>query len=172
MRVRGRGAAEAFAEEGGGHRWQRVPPNERRGRVHTSTITVAVLPADAPARIEVKRSDLDIRAMRSGGSGGQKVNKTSSAIRVKHVPSGLTVRRETERSWHRNRADALGELQARLEAAARERHEAGRQQDRRGQVGSGMRGDKRRTVRCQDDVVVDHPTGRTWRYRDYARGEW
>ncbi|MBS2014728.1 MAG: PCRF domain-containing protein [Deltaproteobacteria bacterium] len=172
VRVSGEGAARAFAEEGGGHRWQRIPPNERRGRVHTSTITVAVLPDDASARVHIDPADLVWRATRGSGAGGQKRNKTSSAIDLVHTPTGVSVHCETERSQHRNRAIARERLAARLDEVARKETHDMRAQDRRAQVGSGMRGDKRRTVRCQDGTVVDHPTGRSWRLKEYLRGEW
>ena len=93
-------------------------------------------------------------------------------MQLTHVPTGLTVRCETERSQHYNRQTALAILRARLAAAERERLDAERSADRRRQIGSGMRGDKRRTIRCQDGVVTDHLTGRTWRFKEYARGEW
>lgn len=161
-----------FRDEAGGHRWQRVPPNEKRGRVHSSTITVAVLPEPTEAEVRIDPRDLDIQTCRSSGSGGQKVNKTESAVVVTHRPTGLMVRCETERSQHQNKATALALLRTRIRQAEQQRLAGARADDRRRQVGSGMRGDKRRTVRCQDGNVVDHVTGRTWRYRDYERGEW
>ena len=175
VRVRGRGAAAAFADEQGGHRWQRVPPNERRGRVHSSTITVAVLdevPLGDAGSIEISDGDLEWSTCRASGSGGQHLQKTDSAVQVLHRPTGLIVRSEQERSQHRNRATALAELRARLAALEQARASAARARERRGQIGSGMRGDKRRTIRCQDGAVVDHVTGRTWRLREYLRGEW
>jgi len=171
LRVSGRGAEEAFAEEGGGHRWQRIPPNDKRGRVQTSTITVAVLPESADVSIRVERSDLEWRATRGSGAGGQHRNKTSSAIDLVHVPTGVAVHCESHRSQHKNRAVAHARLAARLEEGARAHEHASRAKERRDQVGSGMRGDKRRTIRCQDGIVVDHPTGRTWRFDDYVRGK-
>jgi peptide chain release factor 1 len=169
--VSGEGAAEAFAEEAGGHRWQRVPPNEKRGRVQTSTITVAVLRESEAASVRIDPRDVEWRATRGSGAGGQHRNKTCSAIDLVHVPTGVAVHCESERSQHQNRAIAHARLGARLEEAAKANEHAARAKDRREQVGTGMRGDKRRTIRCQDDVVVDHPTGRTWRFSDYARGK-
>jgi peptide chain release factor 1 len=169
--VSGKGAEAAFADESGGHRWQRVPPNEKRGRVHTSTITVAVLAEEAGQEIRLDAKDLTWRRSRGSGAGGQHRNKTESAIDIVHRPTGTTVHCESERSQHQNRAIAMDRLRARLaEAQLTAEHEA-RSETRRAQVGSGMRGDKRRTIRCQDGVVVDHPTGRTWRLRDYLRGD-
>lgn len=149
-----------------------MPPNEKRGRVHTSTITVAVLPEPTDAQLRLRPGDLAWVTCRGSGAGGQHRNKTESAVVVTHRPSGLSVRCESERSQHQNRETALALLRARLHATEVERRSAARADDRRRQVGSGMRGDKRRTVRCQDGVVVDHPTGRTWTLRAYERGEW
>jgi peptide chain release factor 1 len=170
--ARGEGAEEAFRDEGGGHRWQRVPPGERRGRVHTSTITVAVLPEPSAAELRLAPGDLEMVTCRGSGAGGQHRNVTESCVIITHRPTGLAVRCESERSQHQNRATALALLRARLFAAEVERRSSARDGDRRRQVGSGMRGDKRRTIRCQDGVVVDHPTGRTWTLRAYQRGEW
>jgi peptide chain release factor 1 len=172
FRARGSGAAEAFRDEAGGHRWQRIPPNDKRGRVQTSTITVAVLPEPTAAELRIAPRDLDWVFCRGSGAGGQHRNKTESCAVVTHLPTGLAVRCETERSQHQNRETALGLLRARLHAAEMERRSAARADDRRRQVGSGMRGDKRRTIRCQEGMVVDHVTGRTWSLRDYERGEW
>jgi peptide chain release factor 1 len=170
--VRGAGANEAFRDEGGGHRWQRVPPNEKRGRVHTSTITVAVLPEPTPTELRLRPEEIEWVTCRGSGAGGQHRNKTESAVVVTHRPTGLTVRCESERSQHQNRATALSLLRARLFAAESERRYVARAEERKRQVGSGMRGDKRRTIRCQDGIVTDHPTGRSWTLREYQRGEW
>lgn len=172
FRAVGREAQQVFRDEAGGHRWQRIPPNEKRGRVHSSTITVAVLSEPTEAEVRLDPRDLDIQTCRSSGSGGQKVNKTESAVVVTHRPTGLMVRCETERSQYQNKATALALLRTRIRQAEQQRLAGARADDRRRQVGSGMRGDKRRTIRCQDGSVVDHVTGRTWRYRDYERGEW
>jgi peptide chain release factor 1 len=168
--VTGPGAHDAFRDEAGGHRWQRVPPNDKRGRVHTSTITVAVLPEPTEAQVALSPGDLEWSTCRGSGAGGQHRNKTESAVKLLHRPSGLLVRCESQRSQHQNRATALALLRARLWADAASTKEKQRASARRDQVGSGMRGDKRRTIRCQDGVVTDHVTGRTWAFRDYERG--
>lgn len=170
--VTGKGAFEAFKDEAGGHRWQRVPPTEKRGRVQTSTITVAVLPEPTKAEVNLDPRDLSIGFCRGSGAGGQKRNKTETAVQVTHLPTGLQVRCETERSQHQNRATALSLLRARLFEIESSRREGALARERRQQLGSGMRGDKRRTVRCQEGVVNDHLTGRVMSLRDYERGEW
>jgi peptide chain release factor 1 len=172
LRIWGRGAAALFGREAGGHRWQRVPPTERRGRVHTSTVTVAVLPEPAAHEVIVREADLEWHTMRASGSGGQHLQKTDSAVRVRHRPSGVEVRCETERSQSANRETALRVLRARIAEAAREQALGARASERKRQVGSGQRGDKRRTIRTQDDQVTDHVDGRTWSFRRYARGDW
>lgn len=173
LRASGRGVRETFAHEAGGHRWQRVPPNEKRGRVHTSTVTIAVL--DEPTELELPKLDareLDITTCRSSGAGGQNVQKTDSAVQIRHIPTGIVVRSETERSQTYNKATALAILRARVHQQRVDADANVRANERRRQIGSGQRGDKRRTVAVQRDSVVDHQTGRAWRYGDYERGKW
>lgn len=172
LRVSGKGAHEAFAHEAGGHRWQRVPPNEKRGRVHTSTITVAVLPEPTMTEIVIAPNDLEWTFCRGSGAGGQHRNKTETTAVLVHRPTGTMVRCETERSQHQNKALALALLRARLFAARRGAAVKDRADERKRQVGSGMRGDKRRTIRCQDGIVTDHELGRQWSFRDYERGSY
>jgi peptide chain release factor 1 len=172
LRVEGEGARELFEGEAGGHRWQRIPPTEKRGRVHSSTITVAVLDAEVEARIVIRDEDLEWATCRAPGKGGQHLQKTDSAVQLTHVPTGIQVRSHEQRSQYQNRMVALDRLRARLLFETRAAAAGKRARERREQVGSGMRADKRRTVRVQDDSVVDHVTGRTWRYRDYSRGSW
>lgn len=173
LRAEGVGARELFEGEAGGHRWQRVPPTEKRGRVHSSTITVAVLGEEPQGEtLAIPAHELAWSTCRASGSGGQHLQKTDSAVQLVHVPTGIVIRSEGQRSQQQNRLVALRTLHARLLQAQRDRAAAQRAAERRAQVGSGMRGDKRRTVREQDDTVVDHETGRTWRYREYRRGNW
>lgn len=168
----GKGAAKSFENEPGGHRWQRVPPTERKGRVHTSTITVAVLTEPKEHEVRIDERDLEVTFMRGSGAGGQHRNVTDSAVRIVHKPSGVTVRCESERSQHSNKDSAMAVLRARLVEHAQNQMDGARADDRRRQVGSGMRGDKRRTIRTQDDVVNDHVLGKQWRFKAYARGDW
>lgn len=170
VQVTGQRAAGTFANEAGGHRWQRVPPTEKRGRVQTSTITVAVLSEPTEAQVQLRDADLDWQAVRGSGAGGQKRNKTSNAVILRHRPTGSMVRCESERSLTQNKASALAVLRARLWAEQQRTLSGQRAADRRQQIGCGARGDKRRTIRA--DGVVDHVTGQRWEYRAYCRGDW
>jgi len=140
--------------------------------VQTSTVTVAVLGEPDPLQVRIDERDLEWQTCRASGAGGQKVNKTESAVQLRHKPSGLTVRVESERSQHQNRATARVLLAARLWDAEKRRKQLERDASRREQVGAGQRGDKRRTIAVQRGTVVDHVTGRTWNLREYLRGNW
>lgn len=170
--VSGDAAEATFGHEGGGHRWQRIPPTEKRGRVQTSTVTIAVMASDSGGGVTLNPADVEIVATRGSGPGGQNRNKVSSCIVATHRPTGLQVRIDTERSQHRNKSIALETLAARLTEAERARRGAQDDASRRGQVGSGMRGDKVRTYRTQDDQVTDHRTGQRWRLKEWMRGNW
>ena len=168
----GNGARALFEGEAGGHRFQRIPPTEKHGRVQSSTITVAVLGEVERGESVIRDHDLEWSTCRASGKGGQHLQKTDSAVQLTHLPTGIQVRCEGERSQRQNRTAALDALRDRLAGIERDRAAEQRAAERRGQVGSGMRGDKRRTIRVQDDTVTDHVTGRVWRYRDYVRGAW
>lgn len=172
LEVSGKKAVETFEHESGGHRWQRIPPTEKRGRVQTSTITVAVLPQITQAQVHLRSEDVEFSATRGSGAGGQHRNVTDSCVVLKHLPSGIVVRCESERSQHANRATAEALLRARIWEARQQELQGARDSARRNQIGSGMRGDKRRTIRVQDGQVNDHVTGRTWQYKKYVRGDW
>jgi peptide chain release factor 1 len=172
LHITGKKALETFKDEPGGHRWQRVPPNEKRGRVHTSTITVAVLPEPTAVQVILREGDLEFSACRGSGNGGQHRNVTDSAVILKHKPSGIQIRCEAERSQLQNKETARAMLRAKLWQAEQEKTTGARADERKRQIGSGMRGDKRRTIRTQDDVVNDHETGKQWRFKDYVRGNW
>lgn len=140
--------------------------------MHTSTVTVAVYRDVPRGAVELDESDLEWSFFRGSGKGGQKRNKTESGVRVRHLPSGLVVRIESGRSLPQNKQRALETLRARLAAQRRKRAKAKLDSHRKELVGSGMRGDKIRTIRVQDDTVTDHRSGAKLELRKYLRGEW
>lgn len=171
LRVTGEFAWDAFQHDVGGHRWQRVAPNDKRGRVHTSTVTVAVLTEPTATQLTINPGDLEWVFSRGSGAGGQHRNKTESAVDLTHRPTGVVVHCESERSQLQNKAIALTMLRSRLWEAQRERDHAKRAKDRKDQIGTGMRGDKVVTVRFQDGIVTWHILGQKQSLKSYLSGE-
>ena len=170
--INGDGAYSKFKFESGVHRVQRVPETETQGRIHTSTVTVAVLPEVDDVEVEINPKDLQIDTYRSGGAGGQHVNKTESAIRITHLPTGTVVECQDERSQYKNKDKALRVLRARLLDAKVSAQNAEIAANRRSQVGTGDRSERIRTYNYPQLRVTDHRIGLTlYRLADILNGD-
>ena len=172
-RVAGRSVFARLKFESGTHRVQRVPATEAQGRIHTSACTVAILPEiDEVESVDVNPADIRIDTYRSSGAGGQHVNKTDSAVRITHIPSGIVVECQDERSQHKNRSRAMALLKARLLAAEQEKQQSAQAQTRKLQVGSGDRSERIRTYNFPQGRVTDHRINLTlYKLADVMEGD-
>ncbi len=170
--IEGEGAYSRFKYESGVHRVQRVPDTETQGRIHTSTVTVAVLPEADDVELEINPADLKIDTFRSSGAGGQHINKTSSAIRVTHLPTGTVVECQDERSQFKNKDKALKILRSRLLDAAQREHDEAIASDRKNQVGTGDRSERIRTYNYPQGRITDHRIGLTiYKLEQFLNGD-
>ena len=163
-KIAGRSPFRAFKYEAGVHRVQRIPETEKRGRVHTSTATVSVLPELEDVDLHINPDDIEFDAFRSGGHGGQNVNKVSTAVRIKHKPSGIVVTSQSERSQSQNREIAMNLLRAKLWEQELERKHTEVSSLKATQVGRGMRAEKIRTYNFPQDRVTDHRINKSWHH--------
>jgi len=170
VHIKGKGVFGHLKYESGVHRVQRVPLTETSGRVHTSTATIAVLPEADEVDININPADLKIDVYRASGAGGQHVNKTDSAVRITHLPSGVVVTCQDDRSQHKNRAKALKILQSRLLVAEREKQQSEISQKRKEQVGGGTRSEKVRTYNFPQNRITDHQVNLTLNKLDHIIG--
>ena len=167
----GAGAYSRLKFESGVHRVQRVPETEAQGRIHTSTATVAVLPEVDDVEIEINPKDLQIDTFRSSGAGGQHINKTSSAIRITHLPTGMVVECQDERSQYKNKDKALKVLRSRLYEIEQKAQDSAVAEERRSQVGTGDRSERIRTYNYPQGRITDHRIGLTlYRLEDFLNG--
>jgi len=160
--VKGLGVYKKLRNEMGVHRVQRIPATEKQGRIHTSTASVAVLPVRKKSTVEINPADIEMEFSRSGGAGGQNVNKVETAVRIIHKPTGLSVRCTSERSQQKNREKAMGILAAKLEDQKREEEDKKFAAERKGQIGTGDRSEKIRTYNVPQNRVTDHRIKQSW----------
>ena len=168
VHIKGKNVYGVLKRESGVHRVQRVPATETAGRVHTSTATVAVLPEAEDVDVHINESDLRFDVYRSGGAGGQHVNTTDSAVRVTHIPTGVAVACQEERSQHKNKAKAIKMLKSRLLAHAQEEQRAKESSNRKEQIGTGERSEKIRTYNYPQNRVTDHQVDVTLKSLDFV----
>jgi peptide chain release factor 1 len=160
--IKGEGAYEKLKYEGGVHRVQRIPKTEKSGRVHTSTVSVAVLPEATETEIKINPQDLRIDVLRASGPGGQYVNRRESAVRITHLPTGITASSQEERTQQQNKERAMKVLRARLLAKKQQEEMSQRDEKRKEQIGSAMRAEKIRTYNFPQNRITDHRLNKSW----------
>lgn len=168
--ISGNNTIKIFGEESGNHKWVRIPPTERKGRVHTSSITVAILEVNDYKEVEIRPDEIRIETTRGSGAGGQHKNVTDSCVIITHFATGIKVVRDG-RKQHKNKEEALAELKKRVNAFYRTGHVEEEVEERRDQIGNGDRGDKRRTYRVKDAMVTDHITNKSASLKDILKGK-
>lgn len=168
--ISGNNAKTIFKNESGSHRWQRVPPTERKGRIQTSTITVAILEPTDYKEVDININDIRIETTRGSGAGGQHKNVTDSCVIITHYPTGIKVVRDG-RKQHQNKEEALKELKKRINEFYRTGYISNEVEERREQIGDGSRSDKRRTYRVKYGIVIDHITNKSASYKDISKGK-
>ena len=167
----GKGVKSFFKNESGAHRWLRIPPTEKRGRTQTSIITVALTDPNDKLKFNFNRGEVEKQYTRSGGKGGQNVNKVSSCVILTHIPTGIQIKCQDTRDQKKNEEIAFGRLEERLRTIEEEKWNKKIYQNRLEQVGTGSRSDKKRSYRIKEDLVVDHETGKQCSFRDFSRGK-
>ena len=171
--ISGKNAYDVFKNETGGLRFQRVSPTEKNGRIHTSTITIAIFEENQNNNsFQLNPEEFEESAYKGSGKGGQKRNKKMSAVRLVHKPTGISVCIENGRNYHQNRETAWAEMERKLKIIFYQNEQLKEAKNRKNQVGSGMRGDKRRTIAIQRDEVIDHIDDWRISFKKYRNGEW
>ena len=167
----GNKAFDLFSQESGSHKWIRIPPTERKGRTHTSTITIAVLDASIKPEFILDKSEVTTNYTRSRGKGGQNVNKVESCVQLIHKPTGIVIRSEDSRDREKNEVAAWERLTEKLKKIFDDNLKQEYNTKRNNQIGSGERSDKKRTYRDKDDKVIDHETGKTSSLKQFMKGK-